>query len=54
MSRLLVSARSPFIRLGRLFSTTDVRRVEIFDSAVDAVRDIPDGSRLLVGGEVYQ
>lgn len=32
------------------FSTTNKLNAKIYDNAVDAVKDIPDGSKLLVGG----
>ena len=33
------------------FSTSHRLNVKIYDDPVEAVKDIPDGSKLLVGGE---
>jgi hypothetical protein len=35
---------------GCAFSTSARRNAKFFEDAVEAVKDIPDGSKLLVGG----
>ena len=33
------------------FSTSRVLNAKIYENAIDAVKDIPDGAKVLVGGE---
>lgn len=35
------------------FSTSNHRESKFYSNALDAVKDIPDGATLLVGGETY-